>query len=691
MTAIIILLVVQTIVIAAGIYFGRQRLDAIRTDLVRLERLVAQLDLRRTPAERQARPEPAMAAASADLRRQTASPARNGQNQSQSPTDGYESRLPATLFKTTRLLPIEDVEDGAAWPALEGPGLSPEVGRALIAAAALGAPALLAAFAAPTVWIMSAVLMVVLAALAASFLPVWRSAAWAAAFAGGAWAAAGLATGAAHAHPIMFSICGAIAGAAALAHTRLQAILWPGAVLAAFMAAATLMLSGALGIVGPAGASYATLAALAAIVGASTLRLEALHLAAFAAAGLGLYVLSGQPQGDVWFTPAASWMGAVFGGIAALRTPKLGHRALLISATGAVAPIFAVSAMIAARHGLETPIAGAAVFLALGAGFAAILVAAARRAGGLAPLKLTTWTLGLASAWCGGAAAMTAFGPGFAAFEACALSTLALAAILVDTRYPARVWRFAALCLGALALISATHAGLTLGRVGSDVPPLAAIFVGLIAPSALFGVAAHLSRSRAQTTSAVSETAALLLGLAAAAATMRLAFTGDALTLYPLSFAETGAHAATWLLAALALAARAGRGAHLVRVSTALVLVSAALLLSAATAVMWLSGFWSTVEIPDLSFASWLHPPIGFLLPALAAWTHWAYWRRAPTLKRAHVARCAAAALTACWLTLEIYWLRRDGAGIDWVVLSVGAFAFAAAFAATILPARRVA
>ena len=52
---------------------------------------------------------------------------------------------------------------------------------------------------------------------------------------------------------------------------------------------------------------------------------------AFAAALAGLFVLSGQASAAIWFTPAAAWAGAVFFGVAAVQTPRLGSRGVAVA------------------------------------------------------------------------------------------------------------------------------------------------------------------------------------------------------------------------------------------------------------------------------------------------------------------------------------------------------------------------
>jgi hypothetical protein len=341
--------------------------------------------------------------------------------------------------------------------------MSPESMHTLAAASLFAAPAVAAAFGAPSIFIIAAIFVLVAAAFVASMRPAWRTAAWVGAVAGGCWAIAGLASGAAALEPALFSGAALLAGAAGLAHARWSATAWPGACLAILMAGASLVLGAEIGMVGFAGAAFAGIVLLAAIVGASALNLEAIHLAAFAAAGAGLFVLSGQGQGDVWFTPAAAWAGAAFGALAALRTPIEGARAALIAATGAIAPIFAVGVMINARHGLEQPWAGAAAYAALALFFSGILTAALRRHGRLARLKLAAWSLGLAACWCAGAAILYLIPEALTPLQPSALALLGLAAIAIDMRLPARMWRFIAVAFVGFA---GAHAWIAVSAIG---------------------------------------------------------------------------------------------------------------------------------------------------------------------------------------------------------------------------------
>src|SRR5690606_23968098 len=153
----------------------------------------------------------------------------------------------------------------------------------------------------------------------------------------------------------------------------------PGAAMAVAMSAATLALGGMIGMASPAGLGFAAIVAAAAVIGALSLRLESIHLAAFGAALLGLFVLSGQPSAAIWFTPAAAWTGALFLGVAAVRVPQLGARGVAIAGTGALTPLTALAGLYDAQHGLADPYAAAGAFLALAILLGAIIAAAATR------------------------------------------------------------------------------------------------------------------------------------------------------------------------------------------------------------------------------------------------------------------------------------------------------------------------
>ena len=163
-----------------------------------------------------------------------------------------------------------------------------------------------------------------------------------------------------------------------------------------------LLTAGAAGsMVAAPGLMFTILVAAAALLGAANLRLEPLHGGAFLAALVALYVFSGQSGAALWFTPAATLIGALFVGIAIVRVPQLGPRGVLIAGTGALAPLATIMALHAAQHGLAERLgaAGALTGLALLLG-GVLALAAARRHEGPAALKLTAWVLAAAALAC---------------------------------------------------------------------------------------------------------------------------------------------------------------------------------------------------------------------------------------------------------------------------------------------------
>jgi hypothetical protein len=691
MTLLIVLVLAQSAVFGAILFAGVKRLEQMDIRLGQMEDALAKL-AEAPLRKRAARSEPAFAdAETADgansARASLGARARPGPRKS-AKDDAGEDTPPAHqafLSRSPPLIPSNDIDEdaGAAAPAR----MSPESMRTLTAASLFAAPALAAAFGAPASFIIAAIFMLVAAAFVASMRPPWRTSAWVGAVAGGCWAVAGLASGAAAAEPALFSGAALLAGAVGLAHARWSAAAWPGACLAILMAGAALALGADVGMVGLAGAAFAGIVLLAAIAGASALKLEAIHLAAFAAAGAGLFVLSGQGQGDVWFTPAAAWAGAAFGALAALRTPIEGARAALIAATGAIAPIFAVGVMINARHGLETPWAGAAAYAALALFFSGILAAALRRHGRLARLKLAAWSLGLAAAWCAGAAILYLIPVTLAPLQPSALALLGLGVIAIDMRLPARMWRFIAVAFTAFAGVHAWFALAGIGVTPSPMPTLLGFALALAAPAVLAGLAARFTRARAPISAALLEAGAMLAAAASLSALIRFAFSGSALWLTPIGFVETGLHAAAWLLTALLITMRAELGAVWARRLMAGALAGAGILLSIYAAILIPLGFWRTRLADPDTLAGQLPGAIGLAAPAVAAAALWFYFRRGDLVWPTHAARTAAAFLAAAFVTLQAALWRPDA---EWIYLGLGAFSFAAAFAAALLPLRAV-
>ncbi|MEJ0060390.1 MAG: DUF2339 domain-containing protein [Terricaulis sp.] len=598
--------------------------------------------------------------------------------------DDFEPTLPLFEFdrprrdrgaETPELMPIDEIEGSTSWRTPNA-SVSPETARAVVAVSALAAPAIAFAFGASMGAIVATALVIASSLLLVSLRAAWRHTAWFAVLGGGAWTLAGYLTGLGAAQGALFCTALVIAAAAGLAHARFERPATPGMTSALIMAVTAIVIGAQWGMVGPAGIGYAAIIALGAAIGASTLRLEPLHMASFAGAGLGLFVLSSQAPAGVWFTPAAVWAGVWFLAISFLRTPALGPRGTLVAVTGAAAPMFAVSALYAARHALETPLAAAGGFLALGAVFACILVLAARRTKSLEALHLTLWALAAPTL---GSVATALLLASPAPLEAALLAAMALALIAVDARWPDRVWRFGAVVMSVSAAIVGWSAAQGFGTFAFEHSLLAVTAFTFAVPAAFLGIGAHFAERRAPIAASILEAFAILGGVAALAAVTRLAFSGGAPDLQPISFVEAGAHAALWLGAALLLAWRRDRGAGLVRRAGAIALAGAGLGIAVACLLAWLTPWWSI----ELYAPPYLHPALGFAAPALAAWGHWVYWRKQRTPNRARVSFAAAALLSAAALTLAVVWLRTGG---DWVTLAIGATAFATAAAVNFVP-----
>src|SRR5262249_39839369 len=159
------------------------------------------------------------------------------------------------------------------------------------------------------------------------------------------------------------------------------------------------------------------------IVGAVSLRSEPLHLAGFAATLIGLFVLSGQPSAAIWFTPVTAWAGALFFGVAAVRTPYLGARGMTLAATGALAPLLGIAALYDSHQGLADARAAGAAFIVLALMLGGLIAAAAQRQHrGVAALKMTLWVLAAAAFAAAVAGSLLAFPAPFAASALAAIS-----------------------------------------------------------------------------------------------------------------------------------------------------------------------------------------------------------------------------------------------------------------------------
>jgi len=444
------------------------------------------------------------------------------------------------------------------------------------------------------------------------------------------------------------------------------------------MAAAALALAQQTSFIGPAGVSYSLIVAAAAGLGALRLRRDALHVAAFAAAGAALMVESGQPEALVWFTPLAAWAGALFFGIAAVRVPALGARGALLAATGALAPLFAAGSLAASQQGLAAPLAAAGAFAGLAALFTGLFVITARRARALRMMGLSSWVLCTAISAAAGAALTIALP---APLLAPAFAVFALIFVGVDRLWADRVWRFFA---GAAALASAGAAVSALRLVGNSeivFGPYGQSLCAFAAPAALIGLAA-LSAKRAPNTQAALEAIAIALVIGFTAVLTRVLFSAGAPLLQPVGFIETGVFETTWLALSLLLAIRAEHGAAEVRRAYAILLAAAAGIVSVFSAALLLTPYWNERPETALDWAPLQHLPLGFALPALAAWAHYGYWRWRAAPQRTRFALSLAGFLTAALATFEVARLRPPlPDGPDWTVIGAGILAFAAAAA----------
>lgn len=504
----------------------------------------------------------------------------------------------------------------------------------------------------------------------------WSAAAWASVVTTGGWAIAALASGAAQSEALLFSGALAFAAATGLVQAFLARLI-PGAVLAAIAAAGALWLGLQTGMVGAAGAALALIIALSAMAGAINLRLEAIHIGAFAAALIGLFALSGQDSAAIWFTPIAAWTGALFFGVAVIRVPELGSRAVTLAGTGVLGPLCAIAGLHLSRHGLADGLAAAGALAVTAIAFGLLIaVTAARGARTLASLKLTLWMLA-GGAFAALAAALLLLGA--PALAASAFMLCALGLILLNWRIAHALWLTLAWAAGAFALLTgAVAAVLFLSEQGA---PLVQLGLGVAAPAALAGLCAYLAAARASpATAGAFEAAAILFSLTGATLLLRLLISGGAMMLTPISFPEAGLHIALWLMFGLVLATNARNESHQVRAAAATILCVLALTASALVTLLWLTPHWtmrtpSAEASPILQFAG-----LGFLAPALLFWAHWAFWRGRGSIMRTRLALGAGTLMMAAMATLVALQTSGDGAP-DWFGPLVGAAAFALAIA----------
>jgi hypothetical protein len=509
-----------------------------------------------------------------------------------------------------------------------------------------------------------------------SLRALWPAAAWAAVVATSVWAALALLTGAAEASALAFSAALAFAGVAGLVKAFLLRVA-PGAALVLVSGLAALALGGQVGLIGPAGAAFGALVVLAAMVGALNLRLEAIHLVAFAAALVGLFVLSGQDSAAIWFTPVAAWAGALFLGVAAIRVPDLGARGIALAGTGVLAPLCAIAALYWSGHGLAAPLAAAGALVAAAAAFAAVIAAAASRgARTLASLKLTLWVLA-GGAFAAVAAAILLVGSAPIAAGAFMLGALGLLGL--NGRLPDAAWRTLAWIAGVLAASNACAAAAMVMRENGA--PFLPLTLGLAAPMVLAGASAYVAkRQPAPATASLFEALAIVLCVLGANLLLRVMISGGALMLTPISFPEAGLHITLWLIISLLLAARWRYGAQRVRAFAAITLAGMALIASAATTLLWLTPHW-TLRAPGADAAALLQfEGLGFLAPSIMFWAHWVLWRGRGANLRARLSLGTGALTLAAMVTLMALQAHEPTAeGPDWIGAVVGAVAFALA------------
>lgn len=656
----LILLLLQTTAFAVAGFLGWRRLRALESEVARLRSVAAAQDAGAVSVRRRARGAHALHLAHSD-----AQPALFPTVDEIAPPAGSGGR-----DQTAR--------------ARNAATLSPETARALMLAAFAIAPACGFLFGGAAAANVASGLMIAAGMMLVALRPLWRVAAWAGAITGASWALIGFALGAFEAAPVICAAA-ACAGLAGLGHAYLRRLA-PGLTLALAMGAALLAIGSQIGLISAAGIAFGVIAAAAAVLGSLALRLEALHLAAFGAALIGLFVLSGQEAAAIWFTPAVTWTGALFLAIALVRVPYLGARGAALAGTGVLAPLAAVAALHISRHGLADPLAAGAALLAVAAALAGVLaLTARRRPGGLAHLKLTPWVLA-GGAFAAVAAALSVALP--APYAAGAFAAVALGLVLLNGIMPSAVWRTLAWAGGLGALINATFAAAWLLDETHGVEPLVLIGAGLAAPALLTGLASHwAARANAAATASITLSISLLLWVAAANLLLRLLASGGALLLTPISFAEAGLHIALWLTAALLVATRKHAPTAGVRRAFVVGLAALALGASVAATLLWLTPHWSERAPPDTAAALLRFDGLGFLAPAILFWAHWVYWRATGSELRTRIALGAGAMLTAALITLEVLQIREDGLpGTDWLGAGVGALVFALAIGVNFAP-----
>jgi hypothetical protein len=160
---------------------------------------------------------------------------------------------------------------------------------------------------------------------------------------------------------------------------------------------------------------------------------------------------------------------------------------------------------------------------------------------------------------------------------------------------------------------------------------------------------------------------------------VRLVFAGGAPLYNPLGFVETGAHVAVWLAAALIIGWRASLGATHIRAGAMNVLLVLAVVTMTLAGAAWAMSFWSERATPALT----LRDTLGFVVPSLAFWGHWLFWRARGANLQTRVALAASTLTLAAAITTEAM---RANALPEWGSAVIGAFSFAAAVGANFAP-----
>lgn len=654
--AVYALLALQLVAFLGGFVFLLRRLDRQSAEIVSLR---AQLEAKAAPRARRA-------AAGGKV----VSIAPDTMIEEPASTPSLAARA-ADLWRTKKL----SVEKALALSTL-----SPETGRLLALVAMAAAPAIGFLFGADPSATVTSGLSIAAAMMLIALRPNWVAAAWASVLAAAAWAAAGYML---NVEPVSFSLSLALAAIAGLLHAHLRRAA-PGSAMALLMAATALALGAKLGMVGAGGIAFGVIIAASAVVGAMSLRLEAIHLVSFGAGLIGLFVLTGQESAAIWFTPAVAWLGAWFFAIGVIRAPQLGAQGGAIAGTAALGPIIAAGGLHLSEHGLSSALAASGAFAGVAVVLSGLIALCALRDNrGLGELRLTLWILAL-SAFFAAAYAILIIAP--PTFAAPAFAALAVGLIALDMRAPDTTWRAFACASALFAAGNAFGTAEIFFAPSAPLPGAFLVVIGLALPAVLAGAGAYLAkRNQALKTAGLLEGAAIFMGVMASSLLVRAALSGGVPALSPIGFVEAGMHVTLWLIAALALALRARRGAVEVRHIAIATLSVISLATLAFSTFAWLTPFWSA-RTPDAPLLQ--HAPLGFALPAMLAWLHWAYWRRQGLDMRTRVAFAAAAALTACFITLEAFQMRAAEweAGPDWLSIATAAVSFALAVGLNFAP-----